>query len=179
MERWIAARKPAPAAQARVSEAIFVAPSDALELQLAKIWESTLGGGSASRTISSSWRGRRCLRCACSQLAVSELLRANASGRFRARLAFGYPVRGTDSRANGCYSPPGRVGSHGGGGHGGPPLQSVVPIQPAGWKPPLFCVHAVGGNVLSYRGVASYLGAAGLRAASAGFGWQKRRPHPA
>ena len=35
---------------------------------------------------------------------------------------------------------------------------SLVPLQPEGSRPPLFCVHAVGGNVLSLRDLASHLG---------------------
>lgn len=35
---------------------------------------------------------------------------------------------------------------------------SLVPIQPNGTRPAFFCVHALGGNVLEYRDLASYLG---------------------
>ncbi|HEY9809170.1 MAG TPA: amino acid adenylation domain-containing protein [Halomicronema sp.] len=35
---------------------------------------------------------------------------------------------------------------------------SLVPIQPKGSKPPLFCVHAAAGNVLFYRDLARLLG---------------------
>lgn len=35
---------------------------------------------------------------------------------------------------------------------------SLVSIQPAGSKQPFFCVHGVGGNVLTYRALAQYLG---------------------
>lgn len=38
------------------------------------------------------------------------------------------------------------------------PWRSLVLIQPGGNKKPLFCIHAIGGNVLSYRAVAFYLG---------------------
>ncbi len=34
----------------------------------------------------------------------------------------------------------------------------LVPIQPQGTKPPLFCVHALGGNVLDYFLLSQYLG---------------------
>ncbi|MCT7951052.1 amino acid adenylation domain-containing protein [Ancylothrix sp. C2] len=34
----------------------------------------------------------------------------------------------------------------------------LVPIQPEGSKPPLFCIHALGGNVLSYQLLSQYLG---------------------
>jgi len=36
---------------------------------------------------------------------------------------------------------------------------SLVPIQPKGNRPPFFCVHAVGGNVLEYYDLARHLGA--------------------
>jgi thioesterase domain-containing protein/acyl carrier protein len=35
---------------------------------------------------------------------------------------------------------------------------SLVPIQTGGSKPPLFCIHAVGGNVLTYVDMARHLG---------------------
>jgi aspartate racemase len=34
---------------------------------------------------------------------------------------------------------------------------SLVAIKPNGLKPPLFCVHGIGGNILSYRNLAHYL----------------------
>ena len=40
-----------------------------------------------------------------------------------------------------------------------PHWTSLVPIQPGGSKPPFFCVHGGGGNVLIYRELANYLGA--------------------
>ena len=42
---------------------------------------------------------------------------------------------------------------------GTPVWSSIVPIQPAGFKPPFFCVHAKGGNVLEYYDLAQHLGA--------------------
>ncbi|MFN2384830.1 MAG: amino acid adenylation domain-containing protein [Thermoanaerobaculia bacterium] len=39
-----------------------------------------------------------------------------------------------------------------------PPWSALVAIQPGGSKPPLFCVHAVGGNVLTYRDLSRRLG---------------------
>ena len=39
-----------------------------------------------------------------------------------------------------------------------PSWSSLVPIQPLGSRPPFFCVHAVGGNVLEYYGLARHLG---------------------
>jgi thioesterase domain-containing protein/acyl carrier protein len=40
-----------------------------------------------------------------------------------------------------------------------PSWSSLVPIQPRGTRPPFFCVHAVGGNVLEYYDLARCLGA--------------------
>ncbi len=40
-----------------------------------------------------------------------------------------------------------------------PQWTSLVPIQPGGSKPPFFCVHGGGGNVLIYRQLARHLGA--------------------
>jgi len=39
-----------------------------------------------------------------------------------------------------------------------PTWSSLVPIQPRGAKPPFFCVHGGGGNVLIYRELARHLG---------------------
>ena len=39
-----------------------------------------------------------------------------------------------------------------------PRWESLVPIQPGGSRPPLFCVHGVGGNVLTYRNLARMIG---------------------
>ncbi|MGH9949389.1 MAG: thioesterase domain-containing protein, partial [Pyrinomonadaceae bacterium] len=38
------------------------------------------------------------------------------------------------------------------------PESAIVPIQPNGSRPPLFCLHAKGGNVLFYRDLAKHLG---------------------
>jgi len=39
-----------------------------------------------------------------------------------------------------------------------PQWTSLVPIQPGGGKPPFFCIHGGGGNVLIYRELARHLG---------------------
>jgi amino acid adenylation domain-containing protein len=132
---------PAPAAEARVSEATFAAPSDGLELQLAKIWESTLGVRNVGVKDNFFELGGHSL------LAVRLFARIREVFGRDLPLAtlFGAPTvkqMAAILRQEGWAAP----------------WESLVPIQPAGWKPPLFCVHAVGGNVLSYRGVASYLG---------------------
>jgi non-ribosomal peptide synthetase component F/thioesterase domain-containing protein/NRPS condensation-like uncharacterized protein len=40
-----------------------------------------------------------------------------------------------------------------------PSWSPVVPMQPEGSRPPFFCVHAAGGNVLLYRDLSRHLGA--------------------
>ncbi len=39
-----------------------------------------------------------------------------------------------------------------------PHWSSLVLIQPGGAKPPLFCIHPIGGNILEYYSLANYLG---------------------
>jgi thioesterase domain-containing protein/acyl carrier protein len=39
-----------------------------------------------------------------------------------------------------------------------PSWSSLVPIQTSGSRPPLFFVHAIGGNILNYRLISKYLG---------------------
>jgi thioesterase domain-containing protein/acyl carrier protein len=41
---------------------------------------------------------------------------------------------------------------------GGVPSGPLVPIQPEGTEPPFFCVHPAGGSVLAYRELARHLG---------------------
>ena len=43
-------------------------------------------------------------------------------------------------------------------GNAGVTWSSLVPIQPHGSKPPLFCIHAAGANVLIYRPMSRHLG---------------------
>ena len=38
------------------------------------------------------------------------------------------------------------------------PYSSLVQIQAGGTKPPLFCIHPIGGNILEYYSLAAYLG---------------------
>jgi amino acid adenylation domain-containing protein len=38
------------------------------------------------------------------------------------------------------------------------PWSPLVLIQPGGSKPPLFCIHPIGGNILEYQALATYLG---------------------
>jgi len=53
---------------------------------------------------------------------------------------------------------------------------SLVPIQPNGDKPPLFCIHGAGGNVLNYHKLSHHLGS-NQPLYGLGVGWSTRFPH--
>jgi thioesterase domain-containing protein/acyl carrier protein len=40
-----------------------------------------------------------------------------------------------------------------------PTWNAIVPLLPSGTKPPFFCIHAVGGNILEYNDLANHLSA--------------------
>jgi len=119
----------------------IVAPRDAVELQLVRIWEDVLGvrpvsihddffevGGYSLLAvqlfaeIEKLW-GK--------SLPLATLLQAPTVDKLAARLR--------DETWEGSWS-------------------SLVPMQPRGRKPPLFLMHSEGGNVLEYRPLAQHLG---------------------
>ncbi|MEW5986282.1 MAG: amino acid adenylation domain-containing protein [Chloroflexota bacterium] len=119
----------------------FVAPRDALEFQVVKIWERVLGIQPISVTDNFFELGAHSL------LAVrlfAEL--GEAMGRtLPLTLLFQSPtVEGLAEllRKEGWS----------------PSWSSLVPIQPNGSKPPFFCVHGLGGHVLLFRDLARRLG---------------------
>ena len=124
----------------RAADDVFAAPRNATELQLALIWEETLGvspigvdddffalGGTSIAAVRlfaaiEARLGRK--------LAVATLLEKPTIARLAADIA----------------------------SHTASPWKSLVPIQAGGTRPPLFCVHAGGGHVLFYRHLAKRLG---------------------
>ncbi len=119
----------------------FVAPSDNLEFQLREIWERVL----AVRPIS--------VRDNFFDLGGHSILAAQLFAEIEKKFAKNLPLATLfeaptiEQLANILHSK-GWVA----------PWRNLVAIQTGGTKPPLFCIHAVGGNVLSYLPIASYLG---------------------
>ncbi|NEO70711.1 alpha/beta fold hydrolase [Moorena sp. SIO3H5] len=123
------------------SSKTVVAPRDDLERQLTKIWENVLGIKSISVTDNFYDLGGDSLlavrlfaeieKVFHKKLPLASLLTAPTVGQLVNQL------RQDQSAA---------------------PWFSVVPIQPNGSKPPLFCIHGAGGNILSFRDLARYLG---------------------
>jgi len=135
-------RLPAPDWAAQMPAAAHIAPRDELEIQLARIWESVLDvrpigvhdnyfdlGGHSLQAVTLFQRLRETLG---RDLPLAMLLRAPTIAQQADLL-----------RREGWS----------------PSWASLVPIQPGGSNLPFFCVHAVGGNVLSLRHLAHHLGA--------------------
>jgi thioesterase domain-containing protein/acyl carrier protein len=133
---------PAPSHASSESERTLVPPRDALERQLAKIWEGVLEVQSAGIKDNFFESGGDSL------LAVRLFLRVEEAFGKNLPLATLIQTPTIEGLANVLR------------GEGAIPSWSpLVPIQPDGSNPPFFCVHGVGGNVLNYRALAKYLGA--------------------
>ncbi len=132
---------PAPELQPAASESGFTAPRDTLEIELQSIWEKVLGVRPISVTDNFFDLGGHSL------LAVR--LFAQIKERFNRDLPLATLFQApTVEQLAGILRQKGWVA----------PSRSLVAIQAGGTKKPLFCVHAVGGNVLSYQNLAYYLG---------------------
>jgi thioesterase domain-containing protein len=123
------------------SEGNFVAPRDALELQLTKIWEKVL------RIKPIGLRDNFFDLGGHSLLAVRLLAQIEKVTGKHLPLASLFQAPAIEEqvkllRREGWSAP----------------WSSLVAIQPGGSKPPLFCVHAHEGNVLFYRALALHLG---------------------
>jgi aspartate racemase len=119
----------------------YVSPRDTLELQLTHLWENVLGRHSISVTDNFFECGGHSLlavrlfaeieRCLGKNLPLATLFQAPTIERLAAVL-----------RQDGWT----------------PPWSSLVAIQPGGSKLPFYCIHGVGGNVLSFHALAVHLG---------------------
>lgn len=133
-----------PPDRTELQRARFVAPRDEIESKLAKLWERVLDTAPVGVTDSFF------------DLGGNSLLAARMFGETTRLFGKNLPLatlfrEGTiehlaslvrhkeDDELKGRWS-------------------SLVSIQPGGSKRPLFCVHGVGGNVLTYRTLAQYLG---------------------
>ncbi|OLT59486.1 alpha/beta fold hydrolase [Moorena bouillonii] len=123
------------------SSKTFVAPRDDLERQLTKIWENVLGIKSISVTDNFYDLGGDSL------LAVRLFAEIEKIFHKKLPLASLLMAPTVAQLVNQLRQDQGAA-----------PWSSVVPIQPNGSKPPLFCIHGAGGNILSFRDLARYLG---------------------
>ncbi|BBD60329.1 amino acid adenylation domain-containing protein [Nostoc sp. HK-01] len=118
----------------------FIAPSNSLELQLAQIWQQVLGIQSLGVKDNFFELGGNSL------LAMRLLIEINRKLGKSLPLSTFLMAQTIEQLANVLTDQEKSV-----------PFSSLVPIQTAGTKPPLFLVHAMGGNVLFYRDLVKYL----------------------
>jgi len=123
-----------------------VAPRDAVERELAVLWEDLLGvSGVATGDDFFALGGH-------------SLLAVRLMARLRRRFAVDLPLA-TLFAAPTLEKLARRLRDGGVTGDGGAPAASpLVALQAGGSQPPFFCVHPVGGEVLAYRQLAHHLG---------------------
>ncbi|MBI4241077.1 MAG: amino acid adenylation domain-containing protein [Candidatus Rokubacteria bacterium] len=121
-------------------ERAFAAPRDALELVLAKTWEKVLDVQPIG------------IRESFFDLGGHSLLAVRLFAEIEKALGKSIPLAAL-FQASTIEGLAARIREDGWAA----PWSSLVPIQPAGSKPPFFCVHAHGGHVLFYRDLARHL----------------------
>jgi thioesterase domain-containing protein/acyl carrier protein len=133
---------PAPKASDFAETQDYVAPTDELEKQLTKIWETVLD----KKPIG--------MRDNFFELGGHSLLAARLMHRIEQSLGQRLPLAAllqapTVEQLSGLLRQEKWSSS----------WSSLVAIQPEGSRPPFFCVHGVGGNVVGFRDLARHLGA--------------------
>ena len=133
---------PAPKASDFAEPQEFVAPTDELETQLARIWETVLDKKPVG------------IRDNFFELGGHSLLAARLMHRIEQSLGQRLPLAAllqapTVEQLAGLLRQEKWSSS----------WSSLVEIQPEGSRPPFFCVHGVGGNVVGFRDLALHLGA--------------------
>jgi amino acid adenylation domain-containing protein len=134
-------RLPAPQPRDLKPRADFVAPRNKLEAQLAGIWETVFG-------IQPIGAKQNFFELGGHSLLAAKLFSAIEKA-FGMRLPMVAIFRAPTIE---------ELGELLSGEEGPAPWSAVVPIQSGGSKPPFFCVHAGGGEVLFYRDFATLLG---------------------
>lgn len=119
----------------------YVAPNNALESQLARIWEELLGVTQVG------------IRESFFELGGHSLLAVRLMAKIRKQFGKDLPISALFN--NETVEELAKALSEGSSAWRFSPL---VPIQPQGTKPRFFCVHAIGGNVNNYYLLARYLG---------------------
>ncbi len=132
---------PAPKASDLAEAQEYVAPTDELETQLTKIWETVLD----KKPIG--------IRDNFFELGGHSLLAARLMHRIEQSLGQRLPLAAllqapTVEQLSGLLRQEKWSSS----------WSSLVAIQPEGSRPPFFCVHGVGGNVVGFRDLARHLG---------------------
>ncbi len=157
-------RLPAPPAEAPAGAQALVGPRDALEAELVDLWQEVLD----IRPIG--------VRQGFFELGGHSLLAVRVFARIEKQLGVTLPLstllerptieylaerirraRGADAAAAATAAPPDPRPA-GPAPESAPPAY-LVPVQPRGTRPPLFCVHGAGGNVLNFADLARRLGA--------------------
>ncbi|MEH2064608.1 MAG: amino acid adenylation domain-containing protein [Nostoc sp.] len=139
-------------------EKIFATAENPLQLQLTKIWENVLGVHPIAIKDNFFDLGGHSLlavrlfseieKIAGKNLALSILLQAPTIEQLANILE-----REKSSKSSVAATPTADIKSE-----TSIPWSSLVPIQPNGSKPPFFCVHGLGGEVLRFRELAVHLG---------------------
>nr|WP_277991511.1 non-ribosomal peptide synthetase [Corallococcus macrosporus] len=132
-------RKALPPLEHAARPARFVAPRDALELELARAWEDVLHVRPLGVTDDFFELGGHSL------LAVRLMARLREQLRRELPLATLFQAPTVEKLAHVLRQEP-------------RPFSPLVPIQESGTRRPFFCVHPVGGNVLAYAELARRLG---------------------
>ncbi|HEU4328582.1 MAG TPA: amino acid adenylation domain-containing protein [Roseiflexaceae bacterium] len=131
---------PAPDRQRSLLDNPFVAPRDSLECRLAQIWEELLNVYPVGATDNFFDLGGHSI------LAVRMIFQASALAGRDLPLATLFQAPTVELLAQAIRCADDR------------PWSPLVAIQPAGTRPPIFCVHAHGGGALSYYELARALG---------------------
>ncbi|HBB34601.1 MAG TPA: hypothetical protein DDZ80_15365 [Cyanobacteria bacterium UBA8803] len=132
---------PTPRDSRCIEPTAFIAPRDTWELQLTHIWENVLGIHPISVKDDFFNLGGDSLSAVRLMLEIEQHLGQKLS------LAMLFPSSTIEHLASILRQATGsRLSS------------PLVPIQPGGTKPPFFCVHPIGGNVLCYMDLARHLG---------------------
>ena len=131
---------PAPARQRTGSDEGFVAPRDALERQLANLWEKIFGHDRIGVRDNFFELGGHSL------LAVRLFAQVEKLTGKRLPLVTLFQAPTIEQLAG--------VLKHEGWE---PPWSCLVPIKADGSRPPFYCVHGVGGNILEYLDLAKYM----------------------
>ncbi len=132
---------PAPDLNREESTPNFVAARDEFEVQLIKIWQQVLGVRAISITDNFFELGGHSL------LAIRLFSEIERVWDKNLPLATLFEAQTIEQLANILRQEGWSA-----------PYSSLVQIQSGGTKPPLFCVHPIGGNVLEYYNLAAYLG---------------------